>query len=297
MKQSTLIILLTLISTHCFSDLSFTHQASSAVSKPLSTQANTATEAKKTADNWQVNLGAGAIYSPEFLGSKDYELSAIPDFSLKYKNLFFLSFQDGLGYNFINQKNWQAGPLVRYAFARKEDASNPFRIIGNKTNALQGLGNVNGTVELGGFAKYRFEKYWSSKAELLQGVNSHNGLIASWDLNYSNTFEYFGPPIIYSFGPDLTWANGQYNNTYWGIDQTQSINSGLAEYQLKNGLVSYGAHVFALMPLNKDLASSVFLSYERLSKDLANSPLISERGSRNQLTIGLGLNYSLSQIN
>lgn len=246
-----------------------------------------------TQGNWQMELGAGTIYAPAFLGSRDYQLSAIPDISIKYKDRFFASVQDGIGYNLINNHGWRVGPVACYAFPRNENGENPFMIAGNKTNALQGLGNVNGTIELGGFAEYTL-KEWSTKAQIVQGVNGHKGLLADFNLNYSDSFSLFGPPIIYSIGPVLEWANAQYNNTYWGINNVQSANSGLPTYTTGDGIVFYGVSAFALVPITKALAISIFSEYQHLTNNIANSPLISQRGASNQITVGSTLNYTFN---
>jgi outer membrane protein len=233
------------------------------------------------------------IYAPAFLGSDDYQLSGYPDIKVEYKDLFFASVGDGIGYNFINNYGWRVGPIAKYAFKRKEDGESDFRISGDETNALRGLGDVDGTIELGGYAEYSFEPF-SYKVELRQGVNGHEGMIGEMSLNYAGAIKNMGPPVFFAIGPQLKFADSDYNNAYFGINQTQSANSGLARYSADNGLVSYGFGGFASLPVGDKISLSMFGGYERLGSEVADSPLVQERGNENQFAAGLNLSYKFS---
>ena len=78
---------------------------------------------------WRINIGAGMLYAPSFMGSKDYQLFAFPSLSVSYGNLFFASMREGIGYNIINSNGWRVGPIIKYHFSRKEDGNNPFRVL------------------------------------------------------------------------------------------------------------------------------------------------------------------------
>jgi|GEM_PF-260022 len=242
---------------------------------------------------WKIKVGAAALFAPAFTGSKEYQLMALPNVSLAFKELFFASVKEGVGYNLINSNGWRVGPLVKYQFARNEDGGTPFRLGGERSTALAGLGDVKGTVECGAFAEYR-DKPLSYKAELRQGINGHNGMIGEASIAYSGVIKHDGPPLIYAFGPRATFANADYINAYFGIDQTQSVNSGLDRYHAGGGLVSFGIAGFMSMPLYGPVAVSLFGGYDRLAHEVADSPLVKKRGTENQCTIGVGVTYTFA---
>jgi MipA family protein len=239
---------------------------------------------------WRFRVGAGALYAPAFAGSKDYQVIAFPNLKLEFKDLFFMSVKDGVGYNLIHADGWRIGPIVKYEFERKEDGSSPFRVGGKKTTALTGLGNVDGTLECGGFVEYSDEPF-IFKVEIRQGVNGHKGIIGEASINYAGAIKRSGPPIFYALGPRATFADSDYSNAYFGIDQTQSLNSGLNRYAAGGGLVSYGVGGFMSMPVYGPVSVSVFGGYDRLGSEVADSPLVSQRGSENQCAIGLSVIY------
>ena len=162
---------------------------------PLSAQpaveatANTMAPAMK---GWTIRIGAGAILSPAFAGSSDYQLMAVPALKVTYRNTFFASIEDGVGYAVINQNSWRASPIAKITFGRNEDGDNPFRVAGSKTSALHGLGNVHTTLEAGGFAEYRWNSM-DAKIGLRKGVNGHEGLVGAFSVNYTRTSQLLSP--------------------------------------------------------------------------------------------------------
>ncbi len=247
---------------------------------------------------WEIGMGAGLLEAPAFLGSKDYQLSAVPNLTFKYKDKVFASVQDGLGYNVINRHHWRIGPVVKYAFPRYADGNNPFRIAGAKTRALHGLGDVDGTVELGGFAEYTWRDL-SAKLEARQGLGGHDGFISDLNLNYSHdihaAFYNEGPPLILSFGPRTSVVDSNYNDAYFGVDAMQSAQSGLPRYQAGGGLLSYGFGGVLVAPITYSLTANLVAGYDRLAGDAAAAPLVRQRGSADQFTGGLFLTYSFGK--
>jgi outer membrane protein len=55
---------------------------------------------------------------------------------------------------------------------------------------------------------------------------------------------------------------------------------------------SYGAGVQLRYDISTRWETYTYLEYERLTGDVANSPLIVQRGTRDQLSAGIGLTYS-----
>lgn len=238
-------------------------------------------QAQQKPDNdWNVTIGAAGFYAPKFLGSKDYGLVPIPDVKVEYKDRFFASVFEGIGYNVINSNGWRAGPIAKYALGRDQDDD----------NALRGLGDVDGTFELGGFVEYTYDPF-SAKLEIRQGLNGHEGMVGEASLNYSNSVDALGRPLMFSIGPRLNFASADYNNAFFGIDGTQSARSGLARYAADGGIVSYGVGGFVMMPITDSISVSAFGGYDRLSGEATDSPLIKERGSENQFMIGLAVSY------
>ena len=100
-----------------------------------------------------------------------------------------------------------------------------------------------------------------------------------------------GPPAIFSIGPRVTFVDDKYSQSYFGITAEQSARSGMRAYSAKGGLLSAGVGASALVPLGNRISGMVLASYDRMAGDAANSPIVADRGSRDQATVGLGLLY------
>lgn len=242
------------------------------------------------ADGWSLSLGAGLILAPSYLGDDAYQLSAVPSLRVSYGDDFFASVQDGLGYNVIRADAWRAGPIAAYDFGRDEDGGSPFVIAGDDSDDLEGLGDVDGTIELGGFLEYDTRPL-TARIELRQGVNGHEGLIGELSLRTGARLVITNQPVIIRVGPEATLVDDAYNDTFFGVDAAQSAASGLDEFDADGGLLSYGVGSSVVIPFDDRVSAVGFLGYKRLAGDAADSSLVEDRGSADQATLGFFLNY------
>jgi MipA family protein len=247
----------------------------------------------KPGDDWQFQLGAGSLYGPAFLGSEDYQIRLGPNIAVRYKDRFHVSVVDGAGLDLIKTGSLRAGPIVKYQRARRESGDSPFRIAGDRTEALRGLGDVAATVEAGGYLQCQSGGL-SAKAEVRRGIDGHEGLIAELGARYTvrlTGMTVAKRPVTVSLGPRARIADDTYSQSYFGVDAGQSVRSGLAQFEAQGGLISYGIGASIVVPVSGHLSAAVLGGFDRLSGDARNSPLVLERGSVNQRTIGLGLTY------
>ncbi|WP_162009437.1 MipA/OmpV family protein [Labrenzia sp. CE80] len=240
-------------------------------------------------DGLVVDVALGAIVQPAFTGSDDYQTSAIPNIRVNYRDIFFASIDEGIGLNAINWRGIKAGPVVNYDPGRDEDSSGLLSF-GGENKDLIDLGKIDGSVEVGGFLEYEYRNF-GAKLEVRQGIGGHEGLIGEASLSYGDKFTIGQLPVMWSFGPHAMFADENYNDAFFGIDAAQSAASGLSQFDAGVGLVSYGVGANIIVPLSEKVAIVGFGEFDRLTGDAADSPLVKERGSENQATFGMMLNY------
>lgn len=242
--------------------------------------------------DWTFSVGAASLLTPAYQGSDNYAVMAVPDLRLKYKNRFFASIPEGVGYNILardpGQSGWKVGPITKIQFSRDENGQGPFIITG-ETNDLDGMGEVDTAFEVGGFIDYQWQKL-QTRLEVRQGFGGHEGVVADLELNYRGRLG----DGFFAVGPRMTWASADYNQTYFGVDATQAAATGLAQYNAGSGIASYGVGGFALIPLRDKVTLTAFAGYDRLADEVADSSFIRERGTANQLTVGLGVSYAFN---
>ena len=249
---------------------------------------NVKSSAKDWRSGWAFSVSAGTLISPAYLGADEYQVSVFPNLSVQYEDLFFASLE-GVGFNLIRQNGFRAGPIARYDFGRDEDGSNPLGF-GGETDDLKGFGDVDGTVELGGFVEYSYRQF-SARVELRQGVGGHEGLVGEAGLKYGNSFSAFGRPVFFELGPEITFADDTYNSAFFDVSAAQSAASGLSEFDAGGGVNTYGFHASLVVPLTDKVSLIGFGGVDQLTGDIADSSLVRERGSETQGIAGIMLNY------
>ncbi len=241
-------------------------------------------------NGWSLYVGGGGFYAPNWSGDDEYSAAAVPFIRVTKGDRFFASVQEGMGYAIINDNGFRAGPLAAIDFGRDEDGNNPFRISGGESADLIGLGNISTTVALGGFVDYKVGDI-KIKAKGGRALGAHEGLTAELGVDFDKTIMSVGPPLFVAIGPRLKWADDSYNQAFYGITTTQSIASGLSVYGADDGLISYGVGGSVLMPLSYTMGITVFGSYDHLTGPAGDSPLVRERGSRDQFFGGAAIAY------
>jgi MipA family protein len=243
---------------------------------------------------WALSVGIAPIVAPAWQGSRDTAFSVFPDLRVNYKDTAFLSVQEGLGWNAINQDGWKIGPIAKIRFGRREaTGGSPFLITGGST-ALRGFGDVRLAGEFGGFAQYSpagvLGRRVALRAELRQGTGGHTGLVADTSVRFSDRVGKFR----YALGLRAAFADADYTQVYFGVSPLQGARAGLAPFRTGSGLVSAGGTGSLTRPLGQrgELgAITLFTGYDRLADAAASSTLIRQRGRRDQFSAGLAYGY------
>lgn len=217
-----------------------------------------------------VTLGAGAQLRPEYEGANSYDVGPMPIFGLTFKVN-----------PFTGQASSDTGFGIRPAFRyiAKRDGS----------GELAGLDDVDAAFELGLNLSWT-EQMWRVFVEGRQGFGGHSGQI--FDLGADAILRPYAG-VTASFGPRVSFATGDYVETYFDVTAAESAASGgrFAAYSGDAGLKSYGVGGRIDYELTPEWLVRLDASYSRLASDLADSPIVRETGSPNQFTVGLGVAY------
>lgn len=233
------------------------------------------------ASDWTVTLGAEGRMLPTFEGSDRFTVLPFPLFDIRRAGTppTFRSPRDGFGFGLIDTGRFRAGPTFKVRLPRNE----------GDDDGLRGLGDVKWALEAGAFAEYWLTPWLRARAELRQGFGGHHGVVS--DLT-ADVVVPVTPQWTLSGGPRMTLATAAATAPYFSITAAQSAASGLPVYDAGGGLHSFGAGAQARYQWSPQWAAYTFVEYERLAGDAGNSPLVTERGSRDQIQVGIGATYS-----
>lgn len=247
------------------------------------------TEQKKS--EFTFTISAGTVYTPSYVGNDAYQTIIFPNVSVNYGKRFKASLR-GIEYVVVSEGGWKAGTLLAYNRGREESPDdNPLSITGTPTTDLKGLGDIEATVELGGFVKFSAHSF-STEFVLLRGVDGgHEGVQGQASVSYRGETNVADKPVFYSIGPAVSFGDNAYNSTYFSVTDIQSANSGLAAFNAGAGIHSIGLHASAMLPLSKSISLLALAKYDELTGDAGKSTIVSERGAQEQITAGLLINY------
>jgi outer membrane protein len=237
-----------------------------------------------SAYDWTVTLGAEGRFEPIFPGSSHDRLRPYPIFAVyRYGTPEpFRGPRDGFGIGLIEGSNFQIGPVGQFQWWRREHMD---------PSALRGLGNVPWAGEVGLFADYWWVPWLRTRTEVRQGFNGHHGVVGDV---FMDAVIPVGAAWTLSGGPRVTLVTAPAITPYFSITAAQSVASGLPIFDAKGGIRSFGAGAQARYRWTPQWATHAFVEYERLSGDAAGSPLVTQRGSPDQVTIGFGATHSFN---
>ena len=234
-----------------------------------------------SAVDWTLTLGVEGRVMPSYKGSDRYVLRPIPLFDIRRAGTpeRFQAPRDGASIGLLEYGRFRAGPTFKIVTPRDD---------GDDVD-LTGLGDVDWTLEAGLFAEYWFTDWLRARAEVRKGFGGHHGIVG--DLT-ADVVVPVTPKLTFSAGPRMTVVSNSANQPYFSIDPTQSAASGLPVYDAGGGIQSYGLGAQARYKFTQQFAGHVFVEYERLADDVANSPLVTQRGSAKHIQGGIGASYA-----
>jgi MipA family protein len=229
--------------------------------------------------DWTVTLGVAGQIEPRFEGSKSFIFSPTPILSIRRAGSpeKFESSTDSPSISLIDFGQFSAGPVGKFIPSRDSSAN------------LPGLRKVGAAFELGGFAEYFPVDWFRTRLEVRKGIGGHSGIVA--DLS-ADIIVPITQRLTISGGPRLSLKDRRALSPYFDISPIQSLVSGLPPYQVKSSAYSTGAGAQVSYMLTSQWEISTFVEYDRLLGSAAKSPLVKQRGSTNQFTVGIGLSYT-----
>jgi len=235
------------------------------------------------------NFAAAAVgMVPDYLGSDDYTIGIAPAGVIRFGDTdrYVRLLVTDINVNLIDSPNWSFGPALNYRLGRSDVDD----------NAVDQMRNIDGTLEVGAFGGWTWigsddpRHRFSLGTEVLYDVGGeHDGYLISGSVKY---FQPVARPLTLSIGAALTYGSGDYMDTYFGVNAGNVGSSGLSAFNADAGLRDVRVPLMAIFSFNEHWHASGGVVYSRLLGDAADSPVVDQRGSKDQLFAGVGLAYA-----
>src|SRR5207237_10172456 len=132
----------------------------------------------------------------------------------------FRSPRDGASIALRDFGGLRAGPAAKFRAARNA----------NDFAELNGLGNVNAAVEIGGFVEYFPVDWLRTRLEARQGFGGHNGVVADFS---ADVIVPVFQQLTLSAGPRFTYESTGATAPYFGINAVQAMATGLPAFNAR----------------------------------------------------------------
>jgi outer membrane protein len=233
---------------------------------------------------WSLNnLRVALRVTPDYMGSNDYRLR--PGGSLNIsrhgRQPSFGAPDDGVSLGLFGGRGWSAGLSGRWRSARGND------------DDLRGFAKIDGAVEAGAFVNYWPKDWLRVRGEVRHGAGGHHAWVA--DLGTDALWR--KAPLVVSVGPRLSWGNGDFTRTYFGVDPVEAAFSpfGVAPYAPEEATLTAGVLASAEYRLDRHWSVTAVGNYRRLLGEAADSPIVVDLGSPDQFSATLGVRYTLGR--
>ncbi|MCV0425813.1 MAG: MipA/OmpV family protein [Roseibium sp.] len=213
-------------------------------------------------------LGAFGAVAPSYEGSRRYTAYPLPVVrfhSLRFSNGFELGGGDGTGFSIY--------PSLGY-LGERSTKNDP---------ALQGLPDVDHSIELGTGVSYRYRNT-RAFVDLRYGAIGHNGFVGVTGVDLIMHPE---ENLTFTLGPRISFASRQYMETYFSVSPESSTSSGLHRFSASGGIKSAGLAASLKYQISDAWAVEGRAGWDRLIGDAGASP-ITALGDKNQFTFGIG---------
>ena len=223
---------------------------------------------------WQGAVGGGVVSSPAYPGSASAKTEFVPLLLLTKGALFIGGMPGtgvalGVGYTFYQTPQIRLGAAVGGGLSKLRKEADFAR--------LSGLGDINNTVRGSIFGSYNTALF-GLRGNIATDLGGNKlGTLVSVDADARGKLT---DQLSVSAGPGLTWADGTYSQTVFGINAAQSAASQRPAYSAKSGVNSVRFTVGADYSIDTRWGVRAFVTTARLQGDAANSP-ITEKRSQN----------------
>jgi MipA family protein len=236
-------------------------------------------------DKWNILVALGPFVLPEYEGAKHYRFLPIPYLRASKGNYFVQTEGQGFTANIFNDQKLNFGPSIEFRGERDDDVKNP---------VIRNFQTIDSSIELGGFISYQFPlsqpgEAISTKVKAMFDVgDAHNGTTVKASLTYSRLIQRV---IRVGLSVSSTYADQDYNHTYFGVNSTNAIRSGFGVYNAKGGVKDIGVTVNTSYSFNNQWGLVALVGYKKLLPLVTKSPIIQNEGTSNQFIGTIGVSY------
>jgi len=233
-------------------------------------------------ESWRFSAGLGVFDRPRYPGSGDSQVVAVPLVTANYGRYFIggtpgAGFPFGVGFNIVQDDAWRFGVALGGELTKPRKESD--------APLLRGWGDISETALASVFATYSRD-WWTVRGFLVSDIGGKGqGTRIAIDLEGKYLVN---ERLLLTAGPGITWANGSYTQTFYGISAQQSLIAGVPPYRAGAGLNTVRFSIGAQYQLTAQWGIGASIVTAWLQGDAKRSPITEDK---TQNTYGVFASY------
>lgn len=229
-----------------------------------------------------LSLGVGGQLLPDYPGADEYSLGPLFTGFARRRGapIPFRTPDDGIGIGLLGRDSVvDFGPLLQFQGERDEE------------DVGAAVGDVDFTVEAGAFVNFNISPNFRIRLEGQKGIGGHEGLVGTVAADFAVRG---GNDTLFTIGPRLRLNDDDYAQAYFGVTPAVALATGLPAYDPDGGIRAVGAVAGITHQISRSFGVYGYAGYDRLVGDAADSPIVTNFGSRDQFSAGLALFVSFN---
>jgi outer membrane protein len=226
--------------------------------------------------------GLGPGFVPDYIGSDDYRFGVAPFARVSWGERYVDFIANFARANVLEHENWRFGPSGTLRLARDSV----------EDDVVDRLPDIDATLELGAFVGYVVNTGDDPRNRLRAKISFTHDVLGESDgfVVAASLKKWFPVGRFGAFGVSVgtTYASDDHADTYYSVSAAGSAASGLPIFSAGGGLRDARVTAVFAHPISESVILGAGALYGRMLGDAADSPIVSDRGSKDQFIVGVG---------
>ena len=226
-----------------------------------------ATHAEPDINKSDITVGLGTKYAPKYMGSDKYNSTIAPYFDWT-NGIWFANSAKGVGLTYSFDNGLYLGQALGYAWGRKDDDSAWFE---SGSSHLKGMGKIKTTASSTTTLGWWMTPWIGFEGNVIAPLTDSQGALYNIGLNV----------ILFHSDSDTllvsnirNYGDARYNNTWFGVTDKQSANTGFKQFTPDGGSSSVDYAINWQHTFDQNWSAYADLRYTTLANHVRYSPVV-----------------------
>lgn len=215
----------------------------------------------------EITVGIATQYAPQYMGADKYDATVVPYFDWT-NGTWFVNSEKGVGMTHSFDNGFYLGQALGYTWGRTDDDDSWLQ---DGSKHLKGMGKIktalNSTTTLG----WWMAPWLGFEGNIIAPLTESQGVLYNIGLNvvlFNDDSDILTVSTIRNYG------DARYNNTWFGVSEKQSANTGFRQFNADWGLTSVDYGINWQHSFSQNWSGYADLRYTTLANRVSHSPVV-----------------------